>query len=105
LFFKGTESRDESAVFPSEPAFGTTFRITGRLSKQFLGVRCCYLKAGTNLPEYGFKKDFLNDEILHRSKEIYIKFLSKKQAKIVKTISAQTKSIDLILISRHCPLI
>jgi hypothetical protein len=33
------------------------------------------------------------------------KFPPKKQAKIVKTISAQTKSIDLILISRHYPLI
>jgi hypothetical protein len=107
LFFQGTKSRDESRGdhVRLEPAFGTAFRTTERLSKQFLGVSGCYLKADTNLPEYGFKKDFLNFEMFHRSKQIYTNFFQKKQAKIVKTISAQTKSIDLILISRHYPLI
>jgi hypothetical protein len=70
FFFHGTKSRDESRGDHVRlvPAFGTAFRTTERFSKQFLGFRGCYLKAGTNLPEYGFKKDFQNHKVLHRSK-------------------------------------
>jgi hypothetical protein len=77
-------------------AFGTTFRITGRLSKQFLEVIGCFQKAGTNLPEYDFKKDFLNHKVLPSSKhELYIKFLPQKAAKNRENHQRSNKNIKV----------
>ncbi len=71
MFFKGTKSRDESKGIMHKTgtaAFGTAFRNIGRLSKLYLGVIGGYLKGGTNIPEYVFKKDFQNYKVFHRSK-------------------------------------